>query len=104
MSHTPWLEDRRWRWRVIVLILVLIVIGTLIWLGYEPLAAVGATVIIFVVASHAVGWIVNDRNTAPPPPLATFIPPAEPAPAVDGPLVDGPPGTERPTNGRGVAA
>ncbi|MFI7080945.1 hypothetical protein ACIBO1_26940 [Micromonospora sp. NPDC049903] len=106
MSHTPWLEDRRWRWRVVVLLLVLIVIGTLIWLGYEPLAAVGATAIVFVVAAHAAGWIINDRDSAPPPPLAKGVSPVDPAPAAEEALGGDStsPSSGQATNGRGLAA
>jgi hypothetical protein len=66
MNHSPWLEDRRWRWRVIVLVIVLIVVGAFIGYGYDPLAAIGAAVVIFSFAAVIIGWIINERGNPPP--------------------------------------
>ncbi|GAA0923233.1 hypothetical protein [Virgisporangium aurantiacum] len=60
------LQARRWRWRVVVLIVVLTVVGALIWRGYDPLAAAGITLVIFLVAAHIVTWIIDDQPTSQP--------------------------------------
>ncbi|MEV0944908.1 hypothetical protein AB0I90_31650 [Micromonospora wenchangensis] len=81
-----------------MIVLVLIVIGALIWFGYEPLAAVGTTVVIFGIAAWVAERVINDRNTTPPPSLTSFIPPVDPVPATENPLA------EQPADGRQAAA
>lgn len=66
MNTNAWLQDRRWRWRVVVLAILLIAIGALIWRGYDPLAAAGAASMIFVLAAHVIGLIIDERQPARP--------------------------------------
>jgi len=64
MPIPPWLQDRLWRWRVIVLLIALLVVGALIWRGYDPLAAAGGTLVIFLVISKAIDLIIKEPNNS----------------------------------------
>jgi len=66
-------EDRRSRWRVIVLIIVLFVVFALIWLGEDTLSAVGAAFLIFLLAAHAIRWVIDGRGLPAIPDMLTGV-------------------------------